>query len=103
MKRSPVPISSWIFSALALYVMGGLIHTDCQRHKRLVVPRARIPQSIRYLVMIGSMSRVSSRNWSLGVRKLRRPENDGRQPRPSYRKSKHSLIRDSNLGISACR
>ena len=25
MKRSPVPISSWIFSALALYVMGGLI------------------------------------------------------------------------------
>ncbi len=71
--------------------------------KRLVVPQARIALSTRHPMTIGLVSRVSSRNWPLGARKLERQGNDGRRPRPSCLKSRRSPIRDSNSGISACR
>lgn len=102
-KRSPVHISSWIFSALTLSVVGltplsasGAQETGGATRVDTAVPMA--PGNA-----IGSISRVSSRKCLPGARKLRRPENDGRRPRPSCFKSKHFPLQGFSLDISACR
>lgn len=76
MKRSPVHISSWIFSALTLSVVGltplsasGAQETGGATRVNTAVPLAPGNDRIIY--------GVSSRKCLPGARKLRRPENNG--------------------------
>lgn len=100
MTRSPVHISSWVFTTLTFSVVGltplcaggaqeagGAIRTDSAVHA------APGDDGIKLQRLIEGLSA-----W-----KLRRPENNGRWPRPSCHKSRRSPTRDSSSDINACR
>ena len=102
MKRSLVRIPTWVFSALTLYVLGlaplcasgaqetgGVTRQDSAAHTEPSNDRTNLQSLVEELVARSPEIKAARERWEA--------------PRLSCLKSKRSLIRDFNWGISACR